>query len=93
MDILNPIQVSANDMDTKKLKERYGDRLCFLGAVDTSEVLPKGTPQEVREEVTRRIEDLGPSGYILASVHDIQADVPAENVIEMYKAAKEYVIS
>ncbi|MDR0652806.1 MAG: hypothetical protein LBG12_05810 [Synergistaceae bacterium] len=93
VDILNPIQVSANDMDTKKLKERYGDRLCFLGAVDTSEVLPKGTPKEVREEVTRRIEDLGPSGYILASVHDIQADVPAENVIEMYKAAKEHVIS
>jgi uroporphyrinogen decarboxylase len=92
VDILNPIQVSANDMDTKKLKERYGDRLCFLGAVDTSEVLPKGTPQEVREEVARRIEDLGPSGYIVASVHDIQADVPPQNVIEMFKAAKEHVI-
>jgi uroporphyrinogen decarboxylase len=93
VDILNPIQVSANDMDTKKLKELYGDRLCFLGAVDTSEVLPKGTPEEVREEAIRRIEDLGPSGYILASVHDIQADVPAENVVAMYKAAKEYIIS
>jgi uroporphyrinogen decarboxylase len=93
VDILNPIQVSANDMDTKKLKERYGDRLCFLGAIDTSKVLPEGSPQEVRAEVERRIEDLGPSGYIVASVHDIQADVPPENVIEMFNAAKEHVIA
>ncbi len=90
VDILNPIQVNANDMDTKKLKELYGDRLCFMGAIDTNTVLPNGTVEEVREEVKRRIEDLGPSGYILTAVHDIQADVPARNVIEMYKAAKEY---
>jgi uroporphyrinogen decarboxylase len=79
-------------MDTKKLKEQYGDRLCFLGAIDTNKVLPKGSIQDVRDEVERRIEDLGPSGYILAAVHDIQADVPPENVIEMYRAAKEYKI-
>jgi uroporphyrinogen decarboxylase len=92
VDILNPIQVNANDMDTKMLKERYGDRLCFCGAIDTNKVLPKGSVQDVRDEVKRRIEDLGPSGYILAAVHDIQADVPPENVIEMYRAAKEYKI-
>jgi uroporphyrinogen decarboxylase len=92
VDILNPIQVNANDMDTKKLKELYGDRLCFLGAIDTNKVLPKGSQQDVRDEVKRRIEDLGPSGYILAAVHDIQADVPPQNVIEMYRAAKNYKI-
>jgi uroporphyrinogen decarboxylase len=75
-------------MDTKYLKERYGDRLCFLGAIDTNKVLPEGSVQDVRDEVKRRIEDLGPSGYILAAVHDIQADVPPQNVIEMYKYAK-----
>ncbi len=92
VDILNPIQVNANDMDTRMLKERFGDRLCFLGAIDTNKVLPKGSVQEVRDEVKRRIDDLGPSGYILAAVHDIQADVPPENVIEMYRAAKEYTV-
>ena len=92
VDILNPIQVNANDMDTKKLKERYGDRLCFLGAIDTNKVLPKGSEQDVRDEVKRRIDDLGPSGYILAAVHDIQADVPPQNVIEMYRSAKEYKV-
>ncbi|MGI6176545.1 MAG: uroporphyrinogen decarboxylase family protein [Christensenellales bacterium] len=90
VDILNPIQVNANDMDTKMLKERYGDRLCFLGAIDTNKVLPEGSVQDVRDEVERRIEDLGPCGYILAAVHDIQVDVPPENVIEMYRAAKAY---
>lgn len=92
VDILNPIQVNANDMDTKQLKDRFGDRLCFLGAIDTNKILPKGSIQDVRDEVNRRITDLGPSGYILAAVHDIQADVPPENVIEMYKAAKDYII-
>jgi len=92
VDILNPIQVNANDMDTKILKERYGDRLCFLGAIDTNKVLPEGSVKDVRDEVKRRIEDLGPSGYILAAVHDIQADVPPQNVIEMYRSAKDYKI-
>ena len=90
VDILNPIQVNSNNMDTKMLKEKYGDRLCFCGAIDTNKVLPKGSVQDVRDEVKRRIDDLGPSGYILAAVHDIQADVPAQNVIEMYRSAKEY---
>jgi len=90
VDILNPIQVNANDMDTKILKSRFGDHLCFCGAIDTNQVLNKGTQEEVREEVYRRINDLGPEGYILCAVHDIQADVPPENVVAMYRAAKEY---
>lgn len=92
VDILNPIQVNANDMDTKMLKERFGDRICFCGAIDTNHVLNAGTPTEVYEEVNRRINDLGPEGYILCAVHDIQADVPPENVVAMYMAAKEFKI-
>jgi len=88
VDILNPIQVNAKGMDTKELKKKFGDRVCFWGGVDTNYVLPKGTVQEVETEVRKRINDLGPEGYICTSVHDIQADVPAENIITMFKTAK-----
>ena len=90
VDILNPVQVNANKMDTKYLKETFGDRICFCGAIDTSRVMPHGTIDEVRDEVRRRVEDLGPDGYILTAVHDIQADVPPQNVVAMYRAAKEF---
>lgn len=82
--VLNPVQVSAKDMDTAVLKQRYGQRVTFWGAIDTHRVLPTGTPDEVRAEVRRRIADLGQDGgYVVAPVHTIQADVPAENIIAM----------
>ena len=92
VDILDPVQVSAQGMDTKVLKERWGDKLCFWGAIDTSYVLPKGTPDEVAAEVRRRVAELGPEGYVVNSVHDIQPDVPPENVVAMFRAAKEIVL-
>jgi uroporphyrinogen decarboxylase len=59
--------------------------------VDTQRVLPRGTPQEVREEVRRRIADLGPGGgYVLGAVHNIQAEVPAENILAIFEAAREF---
>ncbi|MBN1685125.1 MAG: hypothetical protein JW852_00645 [Spirochaetales bacterium] len=84
-DILNPVQVSARGMgDTARLKRELGDRLSFCGAIDTNQALPRGTPGDVRREVRRRISDLGPGGgYIVASVHCIQPDVPPENVLAM----------
>jgi uroporphyrinogen decarboxylase len=90
IDLLNPVQVSAGDMgDTGRLKREFGDRLAFCGAIDTGWALPFGTPADVRAEVRRRIRDLGPGGgYILASVHCIQPDVPVENVIAMLDEAK-----
>jgi len=90
IDLLNPVQVNAGDMgDTARLKREFGDRLSFCGAIDTGWVLPNGTPDDVRAEVRRRIRDLGPGGgYILASVHCIQPDVPVENVIAMLDEAK-----
>jgi uroporphyrinogen decarboxylase len=90
-DALHPIQVSAKDMDTAALKREFGRDISFWGGVDTQRVLPLGTPQEVRAEVRRRIADLGPGGgYVLGAVHNIQAEVPAENILAMFEAAREF---
>jgi uroporphyrinogen decarboxylase len=91
IDVLNPIQVSAKGMNTARLKREYGDVLTFMGGVDTQYVLSSGTPEEVRSEVQRRIDDLATGGgYILAAVHNIQPDVPPENICIMYDTALEY---
>jgi len=92
VDILNPIQVAAAGMDTAELKRRFGAELCFWGGgVDTQRVLPRGTPDEVREEVKRRIDDLAPGGgFVFNTVHNIQADVPPENIIAMREAVTLY---
>jgi uroporphyrinogen decarboxylase len=90
VEILNPVQVSARDMDTRRLKAEYGDRLTFMGAIDTQRVLPFGSVEDVQAEVERRIAHLGPGGgYILAPVHNVQADVPPENLIAMYRHARQ----
>ena len=92
VDILNPIQTSAGRMaNLAELKRRYGRNLVFCGAVDTQHVLPHGTPEEVRQEVRRVIELLGPGGgYLLASVHTVMDEVPPENILAMVDAAVEY---
>jgi uroporphyrinogen decarboxylase len=89
--VLNPVQVSAAGMgDTRKLKEEFGDRLVFWGAIDTHRVLPCGRPEDVGQEVRRRLRDFGPGGgYVLCSVHNIQPEVPPENVVAMFDAAHE----
>lgn len=88
---LNPVQVSSRDMgDTAMLKRRFGDRIAFWGAIDTGRVLPLGNTSEVRAEVRRRIVDLATGGgYVLAAVHNIQADVPPENICAIWQAADE----
>lgn len=91
IDALHPVQVTAKDMDTAQLKRQFGRDITFWGGIDTHRVLPRGTPAEVREEVRNRIADLAPGGgYILGSVHNIQAEVPVENVLAMVEAAKEF---
>jgi uroporphyrinogen decarboxylase len=91
VDAVNPVQVSAAHMDTRRLKEEYGSDLAFWGAVDTHHALPFGTPDDVRAEVRRRIEDLaGEGGYVIGSVHIIQQEVPPENVLAMAEAAHVY---
>lgn len=92
VDILNPIQTSAGRMsDLEGLKQTYGDRITFCGAIDTHHILPNGTPEEVQQEVKRVIDILGPGGgYLAASVHTIMNDVPAENVLAMVDAVEKY---
>jgi len=91
VDVLNPVQVAAKDMDSSILGPEFGDRLSFWGGIDTQKVLPKGTTEEVKSEVRWRIRDLAPGGgYILAAVHNIQPGVPVENIIAMYEAGREY---
>lgn len=89
VDLINPVQVSAGDMgDTARLKREFGTRLSFCGAVDSQWVLPSGSPDDVRQEVRRRIKDLAPGGgYICASVHCIQPDVPLDNVYALFDEA------
>jgi uroporphyrinogen decarboxylase len=92
LDILNPVQVSAADMDdTQRLKREFGSEIAFWGAIDTQRVLAFGTPEEVWEEVRRRIEDLAPGGgYVISSIQNIPDGTPPENVCAMFEAALEY---
>jgi uroporphyrinogen decarboxylase len=91
VDIINPVQVSAKDMDTARLKTEFGADLTFWGGIDTHRVMPKGSPDEVEAEVKRRIGDLAPGGgFVLTAVHNIQADVNPENICRMYDAAKRF---
>ena len=91
-DILNPVHIRARGMDPVALKRDFGQDITFWGGgIDTQDVLPHGTPQEVRDDVRRNIEALAPGGgYVFNTVHNIQADVPAENMIAMWDALQEY---
>jgi uroporphyrinogen decarboxylase len=92
IDILNPVQISAKNMDPEKLKEKFGGRIVFWGGgCDTQYVLPFGTPQEVREEVKKRIEVFAPGGgFVFCPVHNILAEVPSENIVAMMETVQEY---
>ena len=91
IDCLNPIQVSAKGMDSATLQAKYGDDIAFWGGIDTQGILPFGTPDEVRAEVKSRIEDLAPGGgFVLGTVHNIQPEVPPENIVALFEAALEY---
>jgi len=91
VDILNPVQPRAKDMVSEEIKKEHGDKLCFHGGVDIQHVLPKGSPREVEEEVKKRIKAFAPSGgYIAAPAHNIQPDVPPQNILALYKAVHKY---
>jgi uroporphyrinogen decarboxylase len=91
VDVLNPVQVSANKMETATLKAVAGDQLAFWGAIDTQYVLPYGSPEDVQHEVIKRIADLGDGGgYVLSAVHNIQPEVPPENLCAMFEAGLKF---
>ena len=91
VDVLNPVQVSAAGMSTAELKAEFGRDLVFWGGgVDTQRVLGSGTPDEVRAEVRRRIADLRRGGgFVFATVHNIQPNVPPANLLAMWQAWRE----
>jgi uroporphyrinogen decarboxylase len=89
VDILNPVQPLAAGMDSVALKRDFGDRLCFHGGIDLQKAMV-GTREDVRAEVKARLFGLGiGGGYIVAPANHIQEDTPAENVVELYRFAKE----
>ena len=84
-DILNPLQVTAAEMEPERLVAEYGGRIAFWGGgCDTQRVLPRGTQEQVREEVRSRLAHYASvPGFVFSQVHNIQADVPARNVLAM----------
>jgi uroporphyrinogen decarboxylase len=91
VDILNPVQVSARNMDPATLKQRFGAQLSFWGgAIDTQHVLSKGTPEEISAHVRANVTAFKPGGgYIFNNVHNIQGEVPPENIVAMFDTAYE----
>lgn len=90
-DIINPVQIAAKGMDPVQLKKNYGKELVFWGGgVDTQKTLPYGTPDQVRDEVLRLCEVFGrDGGFVFNTVHNIQANVPVENIVAMVNAIQE----
>jgi uroporphyrinogen decarboxylase len=94
VDVLHPVQVTARGMDPETLKAEWGDQMAFWGAIDTQRTLCTGSVEEVRSEVEQRIEVLGRGGgYVVGAVHNIQPDVPVENILAMYEHARGYTPS
>jgi uroporphyrinogen decarboxylase len=94
VEVLHPVQVSAAGMAPARLKEHWGEKLAFWGAIDTQHVLPYGSVKDVKAEVERRIEEFGQGGgYVLGAVHNLQPDVPTQNILAMYRHAREYLPS
>lgn len=90
-DILNPVQCSAADMDARRLKREFGDRLVFWGGgVNTQHTLAFGSPDEVYREVRERIDIFGAGGgYVFNAIHNIQADTPTDNILAMFRAVRD----
>lgn len=88
LDIIQPVQTSAADMEPERLKREFGRDICLWGGgCDTQEVLPRGTPDEVAEHVRERVRILAPGGgFVFQQVHNIMADVPPESIVAMLDA-------
>jgi hypothetical protein len=91
-DIINPVQINAKGMDSRLLKDKYGDRLTFWGGgVDTQKMLSFGTPAEVEKQVLGQCEIFSKNGgFVFNAVHNVQANVPIENVVAMLKAVNKF---
>ena len=93
VDILNPVQTTAKDMDPVKLKKEFGKKLVFWGAIDEQHLLNSAGREEIRENVYKMIEILGENGgYVVAATHNIQDDTPSENILLLFDLVKNYKV-
>ncbi len=90
LDAINPVQISCSRMDPKGLKSRFGDRLTFWGGgCDTQSILPETTPDDVARHVRKQVGIFNPGGgFVFQQVHNIQADIPPENIVAMFDAIR-----
>jgi uroporphyrinogen decarboxylase len=94
VDALNPVQVTAADMNPVELKRKFRGRMAFWGGMDSQNTLPKGSVKDVKKMVEDLIEQMGEGGgFVLSAVHNIQPDVPLDNILAMFQHAREYVPS
>jgi uroporphyrinogen decarboxylase len=91
VDLLNPVHITATGMEPRQLKKDFGKDIVFWGGgVDTQHILPNGTPEQVKEDVKRNIDALAPGGgFVFSTVHNIQAEVPPQNIMAMIEALRE----
>ncbi len=91
IEVLDPVQVGAAGMEPKSLKKQYGDSICFSGGVDEQQLLREGTPGQVREGVFQLLDDMARGGgFFLGPTHNLQDDIPTENIQAMYEAARDF---
>jgi len=92
VDILNPVHVTASGMEPVQLKKDFGNDIVFWGGgVDTQHILPSGTPEQVKDNVKQNIEALAPGGgFVFNTIHNIQAEVPPQNIVAMIEALREF---
>ena len=91
VDVLNPVQIDATGMDSKRLKKDFGDCIVFAGGGCANTILQNGTPIEVKSEVKKRLTDFMPNGgYIFGPIHNIQSGVPVKNIIALFETVKEF---
>jgi uroporphyrinogen decarboxylase len=92
VDILNPVHVTSSGMEPKQLKKDFGRDMVFWGGgIETQNTLPLGSPQDIKDDVKRNIDALAPGGgFVFSTVHNIQAEVPPQNIEAMWEALQEY---
>ena len=92
VDIINPVQTSVQGMDnTQALKQQFGDRLAFHGAIDVQQLMPNASLDQLRWEVAKRIHDLGRNGgYIIAPCHNIGYDISPQNIVAFFDLVKQF---
>ena len=91
VDVLDPLQVKAAGMDPGELKSEFGKVLCFSGGVDEQELLPNGTPDEIKNGVFQLLDVMAPGGgFFIGPTHNFQDDIPTENIVALYEAARDW---